>query len=164
MVMNPDGRPGMQRPPMRDGKGGIREGMGKKMEELNLTEDQKQKIKTVNENFRAKYKELADQRKAELDKIYTPEQQAKLKEMRKDFSDRKQGQRSDKNRKGKDLKLDDASKDKLKALKEDFEKQKKAVELSRIAPDAQKQKIADLRKDYKEKRQAIIKEARANTK
>ena len=57
-------------------------------------------------------------------------------------------------------KLDEASKTKLKSLRENFEKEKKAVELSRIAPDAQKQKIADLRQNFRREKQEIIKEAR----
>ncbi|MFV0418598.1 MAG: Spy/CpxP family protein refolding chaperone [Dysgonomonas sp.] len=127
---------------------------GDRMKDLNLTDDQKAKIKNLNEEFRAKSKELADSHRQALDKVYTPEQQQKLKEMKKDrpgdgrfgFHGKKRG----------DFNLDEASKDKLKTLKENFDKEKKAVELSRIAPDAQKQKIKDLREKFvKEKRQII---------
>ncbi len=45
-------------------------------------------------------------------------------------------------------------------LKENYLKEKKAIELSRIAPDAQKTKIEALTKKYKEERRQIIKEAR----
>lgn len=125
---------------------------------LNLTEDQKEKIKVINEDFRTKSKDLTDKHHEALSQIYTPEQQQKLKEMRSDrsryhkfaFNGRKRGY----------SKLDDISKDKLKVLRSDFEKEKKAIELSRIAPDAQKQKIKDLRDNFIKDRHQIIKESK----
>lgn len=52
---------------------------------LNLTDEQKQKIKSLNEGFRTKNKELAEQHRAEINKVLTPEQQAKMKEKREKF-------------------------------------------------------------------------------
>jgi Spy/CpxP family protein refolding chaperone len=129
---------------------------GNHTKDLNLTDEQKQKIKTLNENYRTKTKELARQHRDDLNEIYTPEQQAKLKDMRKDFP---------KNRKfaygGKDgIKLDEAGVAKLKSLKENYNKEKKAIELSRTAPDAQKQKLSDLRENFQKEKRQIIKEAR----
>lgn len=144
---------------VRGGKDGRKKGeMSKRsdrMKDLNLTDDQKAKVKGINEDFRAKSKDMADNHRQALNNVYTPEQQQKLKEMRKDRPrDGKFGFHG--NKRG-DYKLDEASKDKLKALKENFDKEKKAVELSRIAPDAQKQKIKDLRETFmKEKRQIMV--------
>ncbi|SBV92427.1 hypothetical protein [uncultured Dysgonomonas sp.] len=130
---------------------------GDRMKDLNLTDDQKQKIKALNEDFKTKSRDLAKQHREELNKVYTPEQQNKLKEFRKDFN--KDRRFAFDGRRGM-AKLDEASKTKLKSLRENFEKEKKAVELSRIAPDAQKQKIADLRQNFRKEKQEIIKEAR----
>lgn len=131
---------------------------GDRMKDLNLTDDQKQKIKALNEDFRTKSRELAKQHMEELNKVYTPEQQTKLKEFRKDFN--KEDGRFVFNGRREMSKLDEAGKTKLKSLYENFEKEKKAIELSRIAPDAQKQKIADLRQNFRKERLEIIKEAR----
>jgi len=127
------------------------------MKDLNLSDDQKQKIKALNEDFRTKSRELSKQHREELGKVYTPEQQAKLDEMRKNFKrDNKFSFRGHRN----GIKLDDASKTKLKDLKENYMKEKKAVELSRIAPDAQKEKIKDLTTKYREDKRQVIKNAR----
>jgi Spy/CpxP family protein refolding chaperone len=122
-----------------------------RMKDLNLTDDQKQKIKTLNEEFRAKNKEIALQYREALNKVYTPEQQAKLKEMKES---RKEGGRDMRGKLGEDAVA------KLKTLKENFEKEKKAVELSRIAPEAQKQKISELRDRFRKEKRQIIMEAR----
>jgi len=147
---------------MRGDRGGMRGDMmakrGDRMKDLNLTDDQKEKIKSVNEDFRTKSKDLTEQHREALGKIYTPEQQEKLKEMRKDRP--RDGQFGFQGKKRGNLNLDQASKDKLKTLKESFEKEKKAVELSRIAPDAQKKKITDLRDNYRKERRQIISDAR----
>lgn len=126
-----------------------------RMKDLNLTEEQKQKINVLNENYKAKTKELAQQHRDDLNKIYTPEQQAKMKDLRKDFSKNHKFAHGGKER----MKLDDASVAKLKNLKENYDKEKKAIELSRIAPDAQKQKLSDLRQNFKKEKRQIIKEA-----
>ncbi|MDR1883447.1 MAG: hypothetical protein LBR26_11805 [Prevotella sp.] len=130
---------------------------GGRIKDLNLSDDQKRKIKELNEDFKTKSRELAKQRREELNKVYTPEQQIKLKEFGKDF--KKDGRFAFHGKRGMG-KLDEASKAKLKTLRENFEKEKKAVELSRIAPDAQKQKIADLRRNFRKESLDIIKEAR----
>lgn len=130
----------------------------KRMEGLNLTDDQKQKIKALDDDFRTKSKALAKEHREELNKVYTPEQQAKLNEFRKNFfEDRKFSHHG---KRGMMAKLDEASKEKMKALRENFEKEKKAIEMSRIAPDVQKQRIADLRQNFRKEKQEIIKDAR----
>lgn len=138
---------------MRGAKDGKKR--GDRMKDLNLTDDQKTKIKGINEEFRTKSKEVADTHREALNKVYTPEQQQKLKEMKKDRP--RDGRFGFHGKKRGDYNLDEASKDKLKTLKENFDKEKKAVELSRIAPDAQKQKIKDLRDKFvKERRQIMV--------
>lgn len=47
---------------------------------LNLTAEQKQKIKSVNEDFGEKREKLSSQHRAALNEVLTPEQQTKLKE------------------------------------------------------------------------------------
>lgn len=127
-----------------------------RMKDLNLSEDQKQKIKALNEDFRTKNKEIAQQHRDALSKIYTPEQQAKIKDMKAEFKNSHKFSLDGKRAKGR---LDKASTAKLKTLRENFEKEKKAVEMSRIAPDAQKKKISELRDNYrKEKRQILMDE------
>lgn len=125
-----------------------------RLKELNLTEDQKEKIKAINEDFRTKSKELADKHREALGQVYTPEQQQKLKDLK--FNESRDYRFGFNGKKRGNYNLDEASRDKLKALRENFEKEKKAIELSRIAPDAQKQKIKDLHENFiKEKRQII---------
>ncbi len=159
-----DGRKGKdgKNTAMRPHRGHMDKGMmakrGDRMKDLNLTDDQKQKIKALNDEYRTKTKELSQKHRDDLNKIYTPEQQAKLKEMRK--APARDGKFAFHGKRGGDFKLDQASKDKLKSLKDDYVKQKQAVELSRIAPEAQKQKISELRENYKKEKRQIITDAR----
>lgn len=131
---------------------------GNRMKDLNLTDDQKQKMKALNDEYRTKNKEMAQQHREALNKLYTPEQQAKMKEMReKRTENRKFAFHGKKGMRGK---LDEVSAAKLKTLKENFDKEKKAVELSRIAPDAQKKKMSELRNNFRKERRQIITDAR----
>lgn len=132
---------------------------GDRSESLNLTDDQKQKVKTERENFKGKRKELSQQHREALNKIYTPEQQAKIKD-RKDKSFAKNDRSDFRKGRGHMGKLDDASATKLKGLKENFEKEKKAVESSSLTPDAQKQKISELKNNFKKDRLQILEGAR----
>lgn len=135
----------------------IRAHRGDRMKDLNLTDDQKQKIKALNDTYRVKNKEIAQQHREALNNIYTPEQQAKIKDIRSDFRSGHKFAFEGKRGKGK---LDEASVAKLKTLRENFEKEKKAVELSRIAPDAQKKKISELRNNFRKEKHQILKDAR----
>lgn len=126
------------------------------IKDLNLTEEQSQKIKTLREEHRQKAKELADKQREEINKILTPEQQAKVKESRE------KGNQSNMRpmmhgKRNMGFKMDEASREKMKELRENFQKEKKAIELSKIAPDAQKQKITALQEKYKKERQEIMK-------
>jgi Spy/CpxP family protein refolding chaperone len=138
---NRDMRKGSKELGMRGKKEGCNKDMrvdkrSDRMKDLNLTDEQKQRIKALNEDFREKSRELAKQHREELNKVYTPEQQTKLKEFRKDFNKESRFVFNGKRRMSK---LDEAGKTKLKSLRENFEKEKKDVELSHIAPDTQKQ-------------------------
>lgn len=132
---------------------------GDRSESLNLTDDQKQKIKTAREDFKGKSEKLSQEHREALNKIYTPEQQAKIKE-RKDKSFAKNNRSDFRKGRGYMGKLDDASVAKLRGLKENFVKEKKAIELSRLAPDAQKQKISELKDSFKKEKRQIIDNAR----
>ncbi|MDH6308696.1 Spy/CpxP family protein refolding chaperone [Dysgonomonas sp. PFB1-18] len=151
-----DGKSTAMRPYRGQMDKGILAQHGNRMKDLNLTDDQKQKIKALNDEYRTKTKELSQKHRDDLNKIYTPEQQAKLKDMRKRPA--RDGKFAFNGKRG-SFNLDEASKAKLKSLKEDFIKQKQAVELSRIAPDAQKQKISELRENYKKERRQIMTDA-----
>ncbi len=136
----------------------VRGDRAERMRDLDLTDKQKQKIKKVNEKYREKSQALAKKYHNELNKIYTPDQQAKLKEFRADFSPKHRPYRG--YRRDMTDNLDKASKEKLKTLRDDFDKQKKAIELSRIAPQMQKQRIDELRQNFRKERAEIIKNAR----
>lgn len=151
---------------------------------LNLSEEQKIKMRSLNESFKkqmqdlradnsldkdarnAKRKELATAHKEELNSILTPEQQAKMKNNfekgRKNF--KKDGKFQGKKGRGDRHRLDTETTAKLDELKENFIKEKKAVELSRIAPEAQKERIRELREKYRSDRKAIVEKARDNSK
>ena len=131
---------------------------GDRMKELNLTDSQKEQIKALNKDFKTKSGELAKEHREALNKIYTPEQQEKLKDLKKNHS--KNGKFAFHGKRGDRMKLDDASKNKLKELTDNFKKEKQTIELSRIAPDMQKKKIEELRKNYKKEKRQIINDAR----
>lgn len=134
------------------------------MKELNLSAEQQEKMKSLREDYKTKQRELADNHRKEVQQVLTPEQQSKMKELRESRKKDKHSGRKDFSNKGrrghKDMKLDDKTIAKLDVLKENFVKEKKAVELSRIAPEAQKQRVVQLKDKYRTDRRAIIKEAR----
>lgn len=144
------------------------------MKELNLTTDQQSKIKTLNEDLKVKLKDLRSQEreltkahKAEVETILTPEQQSKLKDLRKEKIKewKKDGKKmAHKNKNGKRDKFDATTESKLQALRDNFKKEKKAIEMSRIAPEEQAKRQEDLLTKFREDRRQIVKEARQQTK
>lgn len=144
--------------------------------DLNLSDEQRSQMRSMNESFRkqmqdlkadnsmdkdariAKRKELAAAHKDQMNSILTPEQQAKMKNNfdkgRKDF--RKDGKFQGRKGKNNHCKFDTQTSSELESLKENFLKEKKAVELSRIAPEAQKEKIKELKEKYRSERRAIV--------
>jgi len=104
---------------------------------LDLTDAQKEQIKSINKDYANKEKELKEQRKNDVAKIYTPEQQSKLKQVQTE----KIAQRN---------KVTVEGATKLMASKDSFQKEKRAITMSRIAPDAQKSKLQELEKKHRE--------------
>lgn len=152
--------------------GGRRGGdRSKALQELNLTSEQQEKMKALSEDFKTKNNALRSQQndlrkshQADIKALLTPEQQAKWQEL----SDKRTSRdhRSGKNfghrgKGGRHMKLDASTTAKLEDLRSNFEKEKKAVEMSRIAPEAQKEKIKSLRDKYRTDRKEIIKESRS---
>lgn len=115
------------------------------MQDLNLSDTQKEQMKGLRKNHIAKNNELRTQQRAEILNILTPEQQAKLKQ-------NKTEQFAKRNR------ITTEGAEKIQALRENFKTEKNAVERSRIAPEAQQQKIKDLREKFATDRKEIIKQ------
>lgn len=153
----------------RDGgrRGGDR---SKALQELNLTAEQQEKVKSLSKDFRTKndtlrsqQRELRKNHQSDFMAILTPEQQVKWKDRveKRSRNENRVGKNSGRNgRGGKRMNLDAATTAKLEDLKSNFVKEKKAVEMSRIAPEAQKEKIQGLKQKYRTDRREIIKEAR----
>lgn len=149
-------------------KGGKQQRGGQFMKELNLTAEQQEQMKSLREDFQTKQKDLTKSYRDDVQKILTPEQQAKWQELRdKRMSDRSKGRHNmahkGKGHRGAEANLDQETVQSLKNLKENYLKEKKAVEMSRIAPDAQKEKISALTKKYKEDRRELIGSSKKNS-
>lgn len=139
------------------------------MQELNLTTEQQEKMKALNADFKTKSDALRSQQRdlrkshrADVMAILTPEQQAKWQERvgkRSKSENRGEKNFGRKGKGGKQMNLD-ATTAKLEGLKSNFMKEKKAVEMSRIAPEVQKERIQGLKQKYRTDRREIIKEAR----
>ena len=138
-------------------------GRGKSpMKELNLTAEQQEKLKTLNQDYRSKQKDLADSHKSDVNAILTPEQQAQWKEARGNkMRDRKLNHKGLAHKgKGKDAKWDAETSSKLETLRETFRNDKKTIELTRVSPEEQNRRIDELRTKYKADRREIIKTAK----
>lgn len=163
----------------RRGQGQFAERPRKKANDLNLNDEQTSQMRSINESFRkqmqdlradtsldkdacnAKRKELATAHKEKLNSILTPEQQSKMKDRfdrgRKDFG--KNGKFQGRKGRGDNRRFDAQTTSELKSLKENFIKEKKAVELSRIAPEAQKERVRELKEKYRNERRTIVEKA-----
>ncbi|SHF86694.1 hypothetical protein [Dysgonomonas macrotermitis] len=129
------------------------------MKELNLTEEQKAKVESVNKDFRAKAealrndssltkekrseqrRELAKNRQTELQALLTPEQQSKMKELKE-----KRMQRNDRN--------DRASKQRNQRRMS--QKQRNPMQKLNLSAE-QQEKIQAINKDYRTKQDALNK-------
>ncbi len=140
----------------KDGKhrGGDRP---KAFQELNLTVEQQQKMKALTQDFKTQQQDLRKNYQADLKAILTPEQQAKWQEMAKNREDKHFG---DRGRGDKQMNLDDATKAKLKDLRANFVKEKKAIEASGLSPEAQQEKLQSLKDKFRNDSKAIIKATR----
>lgn len=145
----------------------------KKMADLNLNSDQKAKAEALAKTFREKNeairndqslskeakrekrKELIAEHTSQFKSILTPDQQSKLQDH---FTKSKKIHKA-KEKRGERIQLSEQAKSDLKSLQENFIKEKKAVELSRISPYDQKDRIKELRDKYRtDRREIIIKE------
>lgn len=148
-------------------KGGDR---SKALQELNLTSEQQEKMKTLSEDFKTKNNALRSQQRdlrksyqGDVKSILTPDQEVKWQQMvdKRTKGDNKGGKNfGNRGRGGKQMKLDAATTAKLDDLKSTYEKEKNAVELSRIAPEVQQERIQALKDKYRSDRREIIREAR----
>lgn len=141
-------------------KGERREGGFKK--ELGLTAEQTEKMKALRQDYKAKQIALSKEHRQAVNAILTPEQQAKLKDSKvsKATKDKKWAAKGNHKRGGKMMKLDDATMSKLKALKENYNKEKEAIDRTRIAPDMQAKRKQELREKFRTERKQIIAQAK----
>lgn len=128
---------------------------------LNLTAEQKEKVREIKKNYRAKLDELRNAQNEEIKSVLTPEQQSAF-NAKNSFN--KRGNHMFDNNRRHHINMDSETKAKLKQLRTDFQNEKKAVEMSRIAPDMQKQRIESLSEKYRNDKRAILKEFRENNK
>lgn len=106
------------------------------MKHVDLTDAQKQQMKSIREKYADKQKELRTAQKNEITSVLTTQQQAKLKQVQ-----------TEKIAQHHKITVEGANK--LMALNENFAKEKQAIKMSRIAPDAQKDKIKTATEKYK---------------
>lgn len=129
--------------------------------ELNLTEDQKVKAQELRNDFETKMVDLYASHQASFLAILTPEQKTKAEAMFNQKKDQKSNRKADGKRGDGKMdgyaKLSDEAKGKINTLKETYETEKKAIEMSRIAPDVQKSKLTELETKFKADRRAIVK-------
>lgn len=154
-----------QRPPMMRRNDNCRMDC---MKTLNLTEDQKSKMKELSQQYAEKRKALRDEQTKAFEGILTADQKAKLdslKDTRPRMMDRRMGDRP-RMQKPKDCcvmmdkkELSQEVKDKIATLKETFEKEKQTIMNTRIAPEVQRKRVEELRKKFIEDKRAILKEA-----
>lgn len=134
---------------------------GQFMKELNLTAEQQEQIKSLRQDLQTKQKDLTKSYRDDVQKVLTPEQQTKWKELRdKKMSDRSKGRHNmahkGKGHRGGKMNLDQETVQNLRSLKENYLTEKKAVEMSRITPDVQNERISELTKKYKQDRRELI--------
>lgn len=148
--------------------------------ELNLTEEQKQQMKELRENFQAKRKQLFQDQQTAMKQILTPEQQSKWEEMQKNRSNFAKEDKFNKNREGKHhprrhknfshhgkrdhgKMLDEATRSKLNDLRAQFNKEKDAIKNNPSSIEQQKKQMDELKNKFRSERQTIIKEAKEKT-
>lgn len=148
----------------------------KKLAKLNLTDDQKQKVKEINEDYRKQFAELHSnnnmtlgdykaktealkkEQKQKLQDILSPEQKTQLAGERKNIalkSKKMAGRSFDKMKE--ELGLTDDQSNKLKQNREDFQVKAKAIRQDQSLSDNQKkEQLKDLAKQQKESMKAIL--------
>jgi hypothetical protein len=140
---------------------------GKLKKELNLNDDQYQKVKSINEKYADKItaakadatkskvavKSLKDEREADINAVLTKEQQAQWQayriEQKKKHDERKEFK--------KELNLSDDQKIKVKAINDDFKTKKEALmQDQQLTPAQRHEKMKVLKEDHKTKLQAVL--------
>lgn len=133
---------------------------------LDLTDDQKAKIKDLNAKYAKKTKELRDDRRKEFENVLTADQKVKWEQFRKDRPkfDRKRVDCPLANGMNKGccaigkIELPQDVKAKLDALDENFKKEKQTIRNTRITVEMQDKRIEELRKKYREEKRELLKD------
>lgn len=114
------------------------------------------------DSLRAAGKEIRSTHRAALSGILSPEQLDKSENM--SARNHKHGQQHFANRRGghHHQNLDESTLLELKDLRQEFVKGKKAIQMSRIAPEEQTRKIKELQAKYKEDRKELFKKSKGN--
>jgi len=139
-------------------KGDKKQKVAKLAKDLNLTDAQKQQLKSINEEYKGKDKSLRDEKKAKAQAVLTSEQKAKLEQMK---TDRKNKMKAAHEKKAaemkKDLNLSDAQGQQIKSLNEDFKKQADAIRNnSTLTQDQKKEQLKALGEQRKAKMNSIL--------
>ncbi len=144
--------------------------------ELNLTDEQKAKVKTINEEFRTKAKALKDndkltmgeyktqmaalqkERKEKLEAVLTPEQKQKAKELRQKNKEKKEANSDARIKKMQEnLNLSDAQVSKIKEQNSTFNTKAKAIrDNTSLTPAEKKQQLVALNKERKDAVKSIL--------
>lgn len=138
-----------------------------KKNDLNLTEDQRNKMKELRQSYKADSDKLRASHNESVKAILTPEQREKWDnnqkrrgEMRKHHAHNKGMQKSHHMRGHRDMKFDEATTEKLKALISNLKNDRKAIRDSELSRDEKNTKIRELNKQYRQQRSDIVKQAR----
>ncbi|MFR9165135.1 MAG: hypothetical protein ACLVKO_02480 [Dysgonomonas sp.] len=121
--------------------------VNREMAKLNLTDEQKSKIRKINSEYRLKTSTLRSQQRNEVEAVLTPQQIEKRKEIKETAI----ANRHNINKEGAE---------KLIVLQDNYKKEKEAIRLSRISSDMQKTKLQQLREKYRGDREQIITESK----
>ena len=144
--------------------------------QLNLTEDQKTKFKSINEAERkemqaikstgsltqdqakAQRKQLHEKYKAQRESILTADQKAKLATLKKEGKQKGMGDRKMKMEKlGKELNITEAQKSKLTAIQSDFKTKREAIKNNNsLTQEQKKEQFKSLAKEHKEQAKAVL--------
>jgi Spy/CpxP family protein refolding chaperone len=159
----------------KDGKQGKHgQDRGQFAKDLNLTDAQKEQVKALNEEYRAKFKALKDvdsksatrekakalkeEQHAKMQNILTAEQKAKkaeLKEKRKAEAKEKGKERGEKMKQ--ELGLTDAQGQKIKSINEDFHAKAKAIKDNQsLSQEQKKEQFKVLNEQRKESMKSVL--------
>jgi len=147
---------------------------GEMMQQLNLSDDQKSQMKTLNETMqqqknaiqndanltadqkKEKMKELHQSRMEKVNAVLTPEQQAKMKSFRQKGKQNHEMHKGA-NQKMHQLDLTADQKTQMKSLHQSMQQQRNAVKNDAgLSADQKKEKMKDLRKTQMEKMNTIL--------